>query len=76
MESGWRVRYRHSAIGHRSRHRATLRSLGLRRVGDSRVLPDHPSVRGMLRQVAYLVEVEPVAWPQGTAEAGEGGERR
>lgn len=75
MASGFRVTYRRSSIGHRARHRATLRSLGLRRLGDSRVVPDNPAVRGMLRQVAYMVEVEPVDLPPSEPEGRRGGER-
>lgn len=76
MARAWRVTYRRSCIGYRQRHRATLRSLGLRKLGQSRVLPDSPSVRGMLRQVAHLVEAEPVDVPddplKAEAAGGEG----
>ncbi|MGH9188795.1 MAG: 50S ribosomal protein L30 [Acidimicrobiales bacterium] len=46
-----------SGIGSKPRHRATLQALGLGRVGASRLLPDEPSVRGMLARVPHLVEV-------------------
>ena len=46
-----------SPIGTHSTHRATIRGLGLRRVGGSRVLEDTPAVRGMIDKVAYLVLV-------------------
>jgi large subunit ribosomal protein L30 len=36
---------------------ATLRGLGLGRIGRTRVLEDTPAVRGMIRKVAHLVEV-------------------
>jgi len=49
---------RHSAIGTSPRQRATLRGLGLRRVGRAVILKDSPAVRGMLRAVAHLVTVE------------------
>ena len=38
----------------------TLRGLGLRRSGDSRELPDSPSVRGAIDKVSHLVKVENV----------------
>lgn len=38
-------------------HRETIRALGLSKIGDSVVRPDNPSVRGMVRQVGYLVKV-------------------
>lgn len=41
------------------RHRATIRGLGLRRAHHSVVLDDTPEVRGMLRQVGYMLQVEP-----------------
>jgi len=45
-----------SMSGHTENHRATLRGLGLTRVGRERVLQDTPSVRGMIDKVSYLVE--------------------
>ena len=38
----------------------TLRALGLRRIGMSRVHTDSASLQGMLHQVSYLVKVEEV----------------
>jgi large subunit ribosomal protein L30 len=49
---------RRSAIGTSPRQRATLRGLGLTRLGRSVILKDSPAVRGMLRSVAHLVETE------------------
>lgn len=49
---------RRSAIGTSPRQRATLRGLGLTRVGKSVILKDSPAVRGMLAKVAHLVETE------------------
>ena len=49
---------RRSAIGTRPRQRATLRALGLSRLGRAVILKDSPAVRGMLRAVAHLVTVE------------------
>ncbi len=46
-----------SGIGTKPKHRGTLRALGLRGVGRSRVLPDRRDVRGMLARVPHLVEV-------------------
>lgn len=47
-----------SSIGYPQRQRETLRSLGLRRIGQSVVRPDGPELQGMLRKVAHLVRVE------------------
>jgi large subunit ribosomal protein L30 len=49
---------RRSLIGTSPRQRATLRGLGLTRVGKAVIVKDSPAVRGMLRAVAHLVAVE------------------
>jgi large subunit ribosomal protein L30 len=49
-----------SAIGAKPKQRSTLRSLGLRRIGHSNVLPDRPEIRGMLAKVPHLVTVSDV----------------
>jgi large subunit ribosomal protein L30 len=54
-----RVTQVRSGISTKPKHRGTLRALGLRGVGRSRVLPDRPDVRGMLARVPHLVTVEP-----------------
>jgi large subunit ribosomal protein L30 len=53
-----RVTQVRSGISTKPKHRGTLRALGLRGVGRSRVLPDRPEVRGMLARVPHLVTVE------------------
>ena len=52
-----RVTQVRSGISTKPKHRATLRALGLRGVGRSRVLPDRPEIRGMLARVPHLVTV-------------------
>jgi large subunit ribosomal protein L30 len=47
-----------STISHIARNRATIRALGLHGIGSSSILPDNPAVRGMVRQVVFLVSVE------------------
>ena len=49
-----------SLIGKKKNHRLSIKGLGLRGIGDSRVLEDSPSVRGMINQVDYLISVEEV----------------
>ena len=48
---------RKSRNGCDQRQRDTLRSLGLRRIGQSVEVNDTPQIRGMIAQVAHLVEV-------------------
>lgn len=47
-----------SVIGTKSDHRATVLGLGLRRINQVTELQDTPSVRGMIRKVAYLLKCE------------------
>ena len=47
-----------SQIGQSERHRGTLRTLGLGRIGKTNELEDTPESAGMLRKVAHLVKVE------------------
>lgn len=55
-----RVTYVKSAIGYRSDQGHTIRSLGLRRLGQTVELPDTRDVRGMVGKVAHLVSVTEV----------------
>jgi len=47
-----------SYIGTKPKHRATLRALGLRGIGQSNTLPDRPEIRGMIARVPHLIRVE------------------
>jgi large subunit ribosomal protein L30 len=47
-----------STIGALPRHRATVRSLGLRKIGSSSVQEASPAILGMVRAVSHLVKVE------------------
>jgi large subunit ribosomal protein L30 len=49
-----------STIGALPRHRATVRALGLRKIGSSRIHDDTPVIKGMVKQVNYLVSTEEV----------------
>jgi len=49
-----------SEIGTPRDHRGTLRALGLKRLNHTVVHDDTPVVRGMVRKVAYLLEVREV----------------
>ena len=58
MPGRLRVTQTKSTISHIARNRATIRALGLHGIGSSSVLPDNEAVRGMVRQVRFLVTVE------------------
>ena len=49
-----------STIGGKQNQRDTLRSLGLKRIGDVVVKEDRPEIRGMVNTVTHLVAVEEV----------------
>jgi large subunit ribosomal protein L30 len=49
-----------SSIGRKKNQRDTLRSLGLKRIGDVVVKEDRPEIRGMLAAVPHLIVVEEV----------------
>ena len=49
-----------SKIGGKQNQRETLRSLGLKRIGDVVVKEDRPEIRGMVDTVRHLVAVEEV----------------
>jgi large subunit ribosomal protein L30 len=49
-----------STIGCKQNQRATLRTLGLRKIRQSVVRDDTPAVRGMIATVRHLVAVEEV----------------
>jgi large subunit ribosomal protein L30 len=55
-----KVTQRKSDIGGTNSQRETLRSLGLKRIGDVVVKEDRPEIRGMVRTVDHLVVVEEV----------------
>ncbi|QLQ15264.1 MAG: 50S ribosomal protein L30 [Micropruina sp.] len=49
-----------SGIGGKHNQRETLRSLGLKRIGDVVVIEDRPELRGMVKAIPHLVAVEEV----------------
>ncbi|MCC6442379.1 MAG: 50S ribosomal protein L30 [Armatimonadetes bacterium] len=49
-----------STIGRQKKQKATVESLGLRKMHHSVIKPDNPQIRGMVEAVRHLVSVEPV----------------
>lgn len=47
-----------STIGEKPKTRATVESLGLRKIRQSVERPDTPDVRGMVNRARHLLEVE------------------
>ncbi|MGE5635477.1 MAG: 50S ribosomal protein L30 [Nocardioidaceae bacterium] len=58
MADAVRIRQVRSSNGSSRRQRATLRSLGLGRIGKSCERSDSEALRGQLAAVGHLVEVE------------------
>ncbi|MBX5483888.1 MAG: 50S ribosomal protein L30 [Myxococcaceae bacterium] len=50
-----------SVAGSNNEQRATITGLGLRKLGQERVLEDTPSIRGMVNKVRHLVTAETVS---------------
>jgi large subunit ribosomal protein L30 len=60
-----KVKLVRSVIGTLPRQRATVRCLGLRKIGSSRIHEASPAVLGMVKTVQHLVTVEKAAEAQG-----------
>ena len=67
-----RVTWVKSTIGHKEAARGTIRALGLHRLHQTVEIADTPESRGMLRRVAFLLEVEEPQAPGGTAKDNQG----
>lgn len=53
-----RVTLRRSLIRRKQDQRDTARLLGLTKINKSVQVPDRPEIRGMIRKIEFLVEVE------------------
>ena len=58
MAGKLKVTWVRSTIGHKAAARGTIRALGLHRLNQTVEVADNPMMRGMLRRVAFLLEVE------------------
>lgn len=72
MPARLRVTLRKSPISYTAQARGTVRALGLHRIGQTVEVADDPAMRGQVRAVRFLVDVEEV--PAGGAP--KVGERR
>jgi large subunit ribosomal protein L30 len=53
-----RITQTKSSNGRLASHKACLKGLGLRRIGDVVVREDSPEVRGMVARISYMVSME------------------
>ena len=56
-QSTVKVQLVRSPIGCKESHRATVRGLGLRKIGSVSELEDTAAVRGMINKISYLVKL-------------------
>lgn len=47
-----------STIGSIPKHKKTVEALGLRKINQSKEMPDNAAIRGMVNHVRHLVKVE------------------
>ena len=66
-----KVTWVRSTIGHKAAARGTIRALGLHRLNQTVEVADNPMIRGMLRRVAFLLEVEEPAAKRASAKEEE-----
>ncbi len=66
-----KVTWVRSTIGHKQAARGTIRALGLHRLNQTVEIADTPENRGMLRRVAFLLEVEEPAASRASAKEEE-----
>lgn len=69
-----KVTYKKSTIGYAEDQKATVRSLGLRKLHQSVIHQDTPAIRGMIFKVKHLVAVEEINDASATTPTA-GGER-
>ncbi len=60
MAGTLKITLRRSLIGEKPKTRATVESLGLRKINATVERPDTPDVRGMVHRARHLLEVEEV----------------
>jgi len=53
-----KISWTKSAIGYAKDQKATIKAMGLRRLNDSVIKEDNPTIRGMVHKVRHLVKVE------------------
>ncbi len=58
MAGSLRITQIKSTIGHIARNRATIKALGLHKIGSMVEVVDNEATRGMVRQVRFLVSIE------------------
>jgi len=58
-----KITLRRSLIGFNKKQRNTVRALGLGRIGSCCLQADSPQIRGMIKKIPHLLEVEQLEEP-------------
>ena len=58
MEKKIKVMLVKSLIGRLENQKANAAALGLKKIGDSNILPDTDCTRGMIKKISHMVKVE------------------
>ncbi len=58
--SSLKITLKKSLIGQTPKNRATAKALGLSKIGKTVEMPDNDAVRGMVRKVRHMVQVEEI----------------
>ncbi len=58
MAKNFKVTLKRGLIGTTESQRNTVRCLGLRKINQSKIIPDNPANRGQIYKVQHLVQVE------------------
>lgn len=53
-----KITLKRSVIGRPQEQRDTVKALGLSKIGQTREVQDSPAIRGMIRKVEHLLEVQ------------------
>ena len=58
MSKQLEITLKRSVIGRKENQKKTVRTLGLKKINDTVIHNDTPSIRGMINTVSHLVEVK------------------
>jgi large subunit ribosomal protein L30 len=57
MAGTFKLKLKRSLIGSTDKQRATIKGLGLSKIGSEAILKDTPAIRGMIFRMQHLLEV-------------------
>ena len=58
MSKSFKVTLKRGLIGTTQTQRDTVRCMGLRRINDTKLIPDNPANRGQISKVQHLLDVQ------------------